>query len=108
QKLTGVDPATSANWISAAALGAAGWFAFKLVATDFGIWAGLVAALSTTLNPMLLSTWGGEWLVAAPAVLAGFYFYRIERLVTSAIAFSVAVLLRPEAALAAVVPFVEA
>lgn len=98
---TGWDPARQANWFSACAIAVMAWFAFLLVAADFGLLAGVTAGLSVALNPMIISSWGGEWLVAAAALAAGFYLYRIGRLVPAAVALSLAILFRSETAMAA-------
>jgi hypothetical protein len=98
-RLGGADPLASANWISAAALACAAWFAPQLVQEEPGSLAGVTAGLGIALNPMLVSTWGGEWLPAVAAMSAAFWFARAERAVPMAIAGSIGVLLRSEAAL---------
>ncbi|MFB3854945.1 MAG: hypothetical protein ACE148_14130 [Vicinamibacterales bacterium] len=101
----GADPADIANWLSALAISLAAWFAFRLVFEDFGLVAGLTACASTAVNPVILTSWGGEWLLAVAAMAAGFCAYRLERFVLAAVAFSVAILFRSEAAIGAAVVF---
>jgi len=100
-RVTGADPLLFANWVSALSLAVAGWYAFRLVAADFDLFAASVVAISVVINPFLVSTWGGEWLVAIAAMAAGFFYYRASSMMASAVAFSIAVLLRAEAILGA-------
>ena len=100
-RVTGADPLLFANWVSALSLAVAGWYAFRLIAADFDLFAASVAGISVVINPFLVSTWGGEWLVAMAAMAAGFFYYRASNMVASAAAFSIAVLLRAEAILGA-------
>ena len=93
------DAVRAADWISALSIAIGAWFAFALVLRDFGAPSGLVAGLATLLNPMLIATWGGEWLVAIAAVAGGMYALRQERLVVAALALTLAVVVRSEAAL---------
>lgn len=101
-RVTGWDPAQQANWLSAFAIAVMAWFGFALVRRDFGQLAGITAGLSIFLNPMIVTSWGGEWLLAAAAMAAGYYFYRMERLTTAAVALSLAILFRSETMLGAV------
>lgn len=100
-RVTGGDPLTFANWISAFSLAVAGWYAFRLVDRDFGFFAASVTGISVVINPFLISTWGGEWLVAIAAMAAALYYYRTADMVSCAVALSLAVVLRAEAVLGA-------
>jgi hypothetical protein len=100
-RMTRIDPLIFANWISALSLAVTSWYAFRLIEVDFGFFAAAVAAVSVAFNPFLISTWGGEWLVAIAAMAAAFYCYRTAAMVTTAVALSLAVLLRAEAILGA-------
>lgn len=104
-KASGADPAGVANWISAFAIALGAWCAFLLVSRDFGVLAGLTAGASAALNPILLSSWGGEWLVAVAALAMAFFAYRSERLVTAALLGSLAVVLRSDAAIGLAILF---
>ena len=107
-RVTGADPLWLANWFSAFALAVAGWYTFRLVLEDFGLFAAAVAGASVAINPMLVSVWGGEWLVAIAAMAAGFYYYRVDRLTAASVALSLAVLLRGEAVFGAAIVLVHA
>ncbi|MBE3135417.1 MAG: hypothetical protein IMZ55_18275, partial [Acidobacteria bacterium] len=107
-RITGWDPARQANWLSALAIAVMAWFAFALVRKDFGELAGVTAGLSVALNPMIITSWGGEWLLAAAAMASGYYFYRAERLTAAAVALSLAILFRSETALGVVLVFADA
>jgi hypothetical protein len=78
------------------------------VRKDFGELAGVTAGLSVALNPMIITSWGGEWLLAAAAMAAGYYFYRAERLTAAAVALSLAILFRSETVLGVVLVFADA
>jgi hypothetical protein len=98
-RVSSLDPEWWANWLSACAIALAAWFAFRLVLVDFGLVPAVTAGLSVALNPMMMSSWGGEWLVAVAVMAGGFYFYRRDRVMVAAVAFSLAILLRSEAAI---------
>src|SRR6185503_3526481 len=100
-RITTLDPLVVANWMSALSLAVAAWFAFKLIAADFDFLSAAVAGICVVINPFLISTWGGEWLVAIAAMAAGFYCYRVASVVAGAVAFAIAVLFRAEAFLGA-------
>lgn len=100
-RITDGDVMTFANWISALSLATASWYAFRLIDADFDLLAAAVTGISVAVNPFLISTWGGEWIVAIAAMAAGLYYYRTADMMTSAVALSIAVLLRAEAFLGA-------
>jgi hypothetical protein len=102
-RLSGQDPLWFANWLSAVALAAAGWFAFRIVLEDFDPFSAVVAGVSVAINPLLVFAWGGEWLIAIAVMAAGFFYYQTGRLPVAAVAFSIAVLLRGEALIGVVV-----
>jgi len=58
QKLIGIDPEQSANWLSAASLAVAGWAAFHLVLADFGLLAAVAAVAALSTNSLYISFWG--------------------------------------------------
>jgi hypothetical protein len=93
------DAVGVADWISGLSIAVGAWVAFALVLRDFGPLAAVVAGVATLLNPMLVATWGGEWLVAIAAVTGGMLALQRHRLVLAAIALTLAVVVRSEAAL---------
>jgi hypothetical protein len=72
-----------------------------MVRRDFGTLAALVSGLATLFNPMLISTWGGEWLVAMAAFAGAMVAWQRDRLALATLALAVAVIFRNEAALGA-------
>jgi len=101
--ITGFGPLPIAAALSAAALAAAAWLAFRLVALDFGVPAGLAAGASLAVNPWLLSSYGGEWLVAGAWVLGGLVGYRQGHVVAAAACLAIATIFRTDAGLALVI-----
>jgi len=93
------DAVRVADWLSAVAIAIGAWLAFALVLRDFGPLGGIVTGLSTLVNPMLIATWGGEWLVAIAAIAGGMLALQRQRLVIAALVLTIAVIFRAEAAI---------